>query len=108
DGLGPGVVDHHGPDWLVEHDSHGELVFAIAECVRFGADRAFLDALWPAVLRATGYLERLRETRLAPEDETPEERAIRALLRESASHEGYLAHPVHAYWDDFWAIRAFG
>jgi hypothetical protein len=21
------------------------------------------------------------------------------------SHEGYLAHPVHAYWDDFWALR---
>jgi hypothetical protein len=108
DGNVPCVVDRHGADWLVEHDSHGELVFAIAECVRFGADRAFLDALWPAVLRATGYLERLRETRLAPEYETPEKRAFRGLLPESASHEGYLAHPVHAYWDDFWAIRAFG
>ena len=21
------------------------------------------------------------------------------------SHEGYMAHPVHAYWDDFWAMR---
>jgi hypothetical protein len=21
------------------------------------------------------------------------------------SHEGYLAHPVHAYWDDVWALR---
>jgi hypothetical protein len=21
------------------------------------------------------------------------------------SHEGYLAHPVHSYWDDFWALR---
>jgi hypothetical protein len=21
------------------------------------------------------------------------------------SHEGYMAHPVHAYWDDFWALR---
>jgi hypothetical protein len=26
-------------------------------------------------------------------------------LPESVSHEGYLAHPVHAYWDDFWALR---
>jgi hypothetical protein len=24
------------------------------------------------------------------------------------SHEGYMAHPVHAYWDDFWAIRGIG
>jgi hypothetical protein len=27
------------------------------------------------------------------------------LLPESVSHEGYLAHPVHAYWDDFWTLR---
>jgi hypothetical protein len=27
------------------------------------------------------------------------------LLPESASHEGYLAHPVHSYWDDFWGVR---
>jgi hypothetical protein len=24
------------------------------------------------------------------------------------SHEGYLAQPVHAYWDDFWALRGLG
>jgi len=107
DGFVPCVVDRTGPDWLVEHDSHGQLVFAVAECVRFGADRAFLDALWPAVVRATRFLEGLRETRLAPEYETPEKRAFKGLLPESASHEGYLAHPVHSYWDDFWAIRAF-
>jgi hypothetical protein len=23
----------------------------------------------------------------------------------SVSHEGYLAQPVHSYWDDFWALR---
>jgi len=23
------------------------------------------------------------------------------------SHEGYMAHPVHAYWDDFWALQGF-
>lgn len=103
DGNVPCVVDRTGPDWLVEHDSHGELVFAVAECVRFGADRAFLEALWPSVERAVGFLERLRETRLATEYET----AFRGLLPESASHEGYLAHPVHSYWDDFWAVRAF-
>jgi hypothetical protein len=107
DGNVPCVVDRTGPDWLVEHDSHGELVFAVAECVRFGAGRDFLDSLWPAVARAVGFLERLRETRLADAYDTPEKRAFRGLLPESASHEGYLAHPVHSYWDDFWAIRAF-
>ena len=51
------------------------------------------------------YLEALRATRLGPECETAEKRARHGLLPESASHEGYLAHPVHAYWDDFWALR---
>ena len=35
-------------------------------------------------------------------------RACFGILPESASHEGYLAHPVHAYWDDFWALRGIG
>jgi hypothetical protein len=108
DGNVPCVIDRSGPDWLVEHDSHGELVFAVAECFRFTGDRRFLEALWPAVLRAAGYLERLRGTRLGPEFERPQTRARHGLLPESASHEGYLAHPVHAYWDDFWAVRALG
>ncbi|MEW6267731.1 MAG: discoidin domain-containing protein [Thermodesulfobacteriota bacterium] len=108
DGNVPCCVDRSGPDWLVEHDSHGQLVFAIAECFRFGGDRAFLDAHWPAVLRACAYIERLRAERLDAAYDMPEKRAFRGLLPESASHEGYLAHPVHSYWDDFWAIRAFG
>ena len=29
------------------------------------------------------------------------------LLPISVSHEGYLAQPVHSYWDDFWALRGF-
>src|SRR4029077_13860237 len=32
DGNVPCCVDRSGPDWLVEHDSHGELVFAVMEC----------------------------------------------------------------------------
>ena len=50
---------------------------------------------------------RLRATRLGPEFETAELRARRGLLPESASHEGYLAHPVHSYWDDFWALQGY-
>ncbi|HEY2387704.1 MAG TPA: discoidin domain-containing protein [Candidatus Binatia bacterium] len=108
DGTVPCVVDRSGPDWLVEHDSHGELIFAIAECVRFTADRAFLDEMWPAAERAVRHLEALRATRLGPAFDSEEKRAFRGLLPESASHEGYLAHHVHAYWDDFWAVRALG
>ena len=108
DGAVPCMVDRKGADWLVEHDSHGELIYTIAECFRFTADRSFLQDMWPAVVKAAGHIERLRSQRLAPEYDTPGLRARRGLLPESASHEGYLAHPVHAYWDDFWAVRALG
>jgi F5/8 type C domain-containing protein len=108
DGNVPCAVDRSGPDWLAEHDSHGELVFAVRDCFRFTGDRGFLAELWPAVERAIGYLETLRATRLTPEFDAPALRARRGLLPESVSHEGYLAHPVHAYWDDFWALRGYG
>lgn len=105
DGNVPCCVDERGPDWLVEHDSHGELIFTVAECYRFTRDRELLNALWPAVLKAVNYIEALRATRLTEPYTRGELRARYGLLPESASHEGYLAHPVHAYWDDFWAIR---
>src|SRR6185295_1410489 len=107
DGNVPCAVDHNGPDWLPEHDSHGELVFAVIECFRFTRDRAFLAEMWPAVRKAGGYLETLRAKRLTPEFDAPALRARRGLLPESVSHEGYLAHPVHAYWDDFWALQGY-
>lgn len=105
DGNVPCCVDRTGPDWLVEHDSHGELIFTVMECFRFTGDRAFLAEMWPAVIKAVDYIEALRATRLGAEYRAGERAARYGLLPESASHEGYLAHHVHAYWDDFWAVR---
>jgi hypothetical protein len=76
------------------------------DCYRFTGDRAFLVEMWPSVLRAVEFVATLRASRLTPEYETGDRLAMRGLLPESASHEGYLAHPVHAYWDDLWALRA--
>ncbi len=105
DGNVPCSVDANGPDWLPEHDSHGQLAFTVAEHLRITGERTLASELWPAVSRATAYLAALRGTRLTPEFEAGERRACYGILPESASHEGYLAHPVHAYWDDFWALR---
>jgi hypothetical protein len=91
DGFVPCCVDRDGPDWLVEHDSHGQLIAVIADCYRFAADAQFLEECWPFVVKAAGCIEGLL-------DES-------GLLPVSASHEGYLAQPVHSYWDDFWALR---
>jgi hypothetical protein len=105
DGTVPCCVDRHGPDWLAEYDSQGELIYAIAEYFRFTGDRAFLAEMWPAASRSVDRIEALRRQRLTAEFRTPEKRAGYGLLPESVSHEGYLAHPVHAYWDDFWTLR---
>src|ERR1700730_2942806 len=91
DGFVPCCVDGEGTDWLVEHDSHGELLALIADYHRFTADDAFLAEAWPYIDKAAGCIERL-----LGED---------GLLPISVSHEGYLAQPVHSYWDDFWALR---
>jgi len=91
DGFVPCCVDHNGADWLVEHDSHGQLIAAIADCYRFTADPRFLEESWPFVVKAVACIEGLLE-----ED---------GLLPVSVSHEGYLAQPVHSYWDDFCALR---
>jgi hypothetical protein len=107
DGNVPCCVDHRGSDWLPEHDSHGEFIFAVAEYYRFSGDRRLVEELWPAVRRAVAWLEQLRGERLTPAWRTPQHIACYGLLPESVSHEGYLAHPVHAYWDDFWALRGF-
>lgn len=105
DGFVPCCVDRTGPDWLVEHDSHGQLIYGVAESHRFTGDRDFLKQLWPRVRRAAKYLVKLRAQRLTSEYSEPEKDNRFGLLPESVSHEGYLAHPVHAYWDDFWGLR---
>ena len=91
DGFVPCCVDRDGPDWLVEHDSHGQWLALIADYFRFTGDLALLRRLWPRIVKTAGLIGQLLE---------PD-----GLLPVSASHEGYLAQPVHSYWDDFWALR---
>ena len=105
DGFVPCCVDRNGPDWLVEHDSHGQLIYGVMESYRFTGDRTFLQDMWHHAHKAATHIEELCASRLTSEYDIVEKRACRGLLPESASHEGYLAHPVHSYWDDFWALR---
>ncbi len=103
DGRVPCAVDRRGVDHAIEHDSHGELIWGIVETFRLTRDGAFLRALWPNVLAAVGAIARLRGQRTAAGDR---ELCRHGLLPESISHEGYAASPVHAYWDDLFAVRA--
>jgi len=102
DGRVPCAVDRHGIDQAVEHDSHGQLIWGVVETFRLTGDEAFLRELWPHALRAVDAIAALRAQRT-----TAAYRGTAAfgLLPESISHEGYASHPVHSYWDDFFAVR---
>lgn len=105
DGFVPCVVDRNGVDWLVEHDSHGQFLWGVREVLRNSGDRKFVADMLPHVRKAADYLINLRAERMTAAYQSGEHAASYGLLPESASHEGYLAHPVHSYWDDFWGVR---
>jgi hypothetical protein len=105
DGFVPCVVDRDGIDWLVEHDSHGQFLWGVREVFRDSGDEKFLKQMLPHVRGAADYLITLRAKRMTGHYQTGESSNCFGLLPESASHEGYLAHPVHSYWDDCWGVR---
>ncbi len=107
DGTIPDCTDAEGSEWLPEYDAYGQLIFGVMEYYRFTGDRPFLEEMLPAVARTLGCMENLRAQRLTEEYLQPGKQAYYGLLPESMSHEGYMAHPVHAYWDDFWAICGY-
>jgi len=107
DGKIPCCVDRRGADPVPEHDSAGAFVYAIAEYYRYTRDVGFVSDMWPHVTRAIDYLVGLRRRRMTDDYRAADKQAFFGLLPESISHEGYAAHPVHSYWDDFFALRGF-
>jgi hypothetical protein len=105
DGKVPCCVDRRGADPVAENDSHGELLYLAGEYYRFTKDRKTVEEVWPYLSKAADYIDTLRRQRRTPEYAAPAKRISFGLLPESISHEGYSAHPVHSYWDDFWAIK---
>ena len=101
----PCCVDGRGADPVPEHDSHGELVYLIAETFRYTRDRAFLRAMWPHVRGAVAFMDSIRAATLA--FDTDATRHLRGLMPPSISHEGYSAKPAYSYWDDLWALRGY-
>jgi hypothetical protein len=106
DGKVPCCVDARGADPVPEHDSHGQLIYAIMEYYRYTRDVGFLRQMWPHVVKAVGYIEFLRRQRLTERYRTnPADAAYWGLVPESISHEGYSSHPRHSYWDNFFILR---
>lgn len=105
-GMVPCCVDDRGSDPVPENDSHGELIYNVAEYYRYTGDRAFAEKMWPHVLGAFDYMEQLRLGERT-EANFMVNAAFYGMMPASISHEGYSAKPVHSYWDDFWALRGY-
>jgi hypothetical protein len=101
----PCCVDSRGADPVPENDSHGEFIFLVAEYWRYTRDRATVEKVWPHVEKAVAYIDELRRQRRTDEYRQGDKLKFFGLLPESISHEGYSAHPVHSYWDDFFALK---
>jgi hypothetical protein len=99
----PCCVDARGADPVAENDSHGEFIFAVAELWRHTRDCALAETLWPKVDAAARYMESLRQSERTPGTKPP----FLGMMPASISHEGYSAKPMHAYWDDFWALAGY-
>jgi hypothetical protein len=104
DGKVPCCIDRRGADAVPEHDSGGQFVWLIGEYYRYTRDVGLVADLWPNVVKAIDYMAALRAKRTTDAYRMPQNAAYFGLLPESISHEGYSSHPVHAYWDQFWAL----
>lgn len=99
----PCCVDQRGADPVVENDSHGQYLFAVAELWRHTQDRALLQRHWPQVQRVVAWMEGLRQSERQPGADP----RFKGLMPPSISHEGYSDKAAYSYWDDFWALRGY-
>lgn len=102
----PCCVDDRGSDPVPENDSHGELIFAIADYARQTGDDAFLARMWPHVRAAFEYMEVLSASERTEANRALDP-AFYGMMPASISHEGYSAKPMHSYWDNYWALRGY-
>ena len=101
----PCCIDKRGADPVVENDSHGELIFLIADIYRYTRDRAFAEAMWPYANKAATALNELRLSERTERNRQNDRKALYGLLPPSVSHEGYLDKPAYSFWDNFWGLK---
>jgi hypothetical protein len=101
----PCCVDKRGADPVVENDSHGELIFLIADIYRYTGDRTFAEAMWPYADKAAAALNELRLSERTERNTQGDRKALYGLLPPSISHEGYSDKPAYSFWDNFWGLK---
>lgn len=103
----PCCVDIRGSDPVAENDSHGALIYLIAQHHRYTRDLAWLEMMWPRIAAAAAYIDTLRIKERTEQNRAVERRAFYGLMPASISHEGYSDRPAYSYWDDFWALAGY-
>lgn len=101
----PCCVDKRGADPVVENDSHGELIFLIADIYRYTGDRAFAEAMWTYADKAAAAINELRLSERTERNSQGDRKAFYGLLPPSISHEGYSDTPAYSFWDNFWGLK---
>ncbi|MGE5496898.1 MAG: hypothetical protein ACM3Q2_02445, partial [Syntrophothermus sp.] len=101
----PCVVDERGPDPVDENDSNGEYIYLVMEYFRFSRDTAFLKEMFPRVILAVDYIDKMTQKRRTDEYASIDKNIFFGLMPQSISHEGYSAKPMHSYWDDFFTLK---
>ena len=101
----PCVVDQKGAEPLPENDSHGEYIYAMLQYFIFSHDTLFLKGKYNSIKKTVNYIEFLTGQRKTKQYQKKDSLAFYGLMPESISHEGYSAHPMHSYWDDFFTMR---
>ena len=81
----PCCHDARGADPVVENDSHGQYLYAVAEVCATRRDAAFLARHWPAVQRTVAYIDHLRQSSARPPTKRPSAPAS-GLMPPSISH----------------------
>ncbi|MBL0163672.1 MAG: hypothetical protein IPP82_08565 [Xanthomonadales bacterium] len=89
---------------MPENDSHGELIYLIAEVAGYTQDKALAEKMWPHVDSATRYMDTLRASERTEANRGTEKFG---LLPPSISHEGYSSKPAYSHWDNFWGLTGY-
>jgi len=103
----PCCVDRRGPDPVPENDAQGEYIHLLTQLHRYTGDRARLQAHWPSLSAALGYMEEQRQSERTPANLSADRRMLYGLMPPSISHEGYSAKAQYSLWDDFWALTGY-
>ena len=101
--LNPDGTINRGYGSDIEFDAQGEFVGVAADVYRISRDKAFLNAVFEPVVRATRFIEKLCALTNAKHGA---DTRFHGLLAPSISHEGY-SKPSYSYWDDFFALSAW-